>query len=236
MFLLSSAVAGTGMGGSSALLPSLIAQQVPRIRGFTMGLYSTGLALGVAVAAWIALPTEQWLSGWRPALALWGGITALTALLWLVLLPRLRAPRTARPATPVEVNHRLPWRSRTAWWVTGFMTANMIIGFSGLAWITPFYVQQGVPDQRAAGYFVLFQVVQLVAMLTLPWVTDVTRDRRLMLGLCVACSAVGIALLLTVSTTACRPPIFSWWPEKPTPSRCFPTIPILRPIAGAPLP
>jgi CP family cyanate transporter-like MFS transporter len=196
IFLGSSAVVGIGMGSSSALVPSLIALHVPRIRGFTMGLYSTGLALGVALAAWVALPTEQWLSGWRPALALWGGFTALTALLWLALLPRLRH-RTGAPATePVVTNHRLPWRSRTAWWVTWFMTANMVIGFSGLAWIAPFYVQHGVPDQQAALYFVVFQVVQLVAMLTLPWITDFTRDRRPMLALCVGASAAGIACLL----------------------------------------
>jgi CP family cyanate transporter-like MFS transporter len=203
VFLISSAVAGIGMGASSALLPSLIAQHVPRVRGLAMGVYSTGLALGVAVAAWIALPTEQWLSGWRPALALWGGITALVALLWLALLPRLRG--AARPATPGQANHRLPWRSPTAWWVTWFMTANMIIGFSGLAWISPFYVQHGVADQQAAGYFVVFQVIQLVAMLTLPGVTDFTRDRRLMLALCVACSGAGIACLLIAPLTLAIP-------------------------------
>jgi CP family cyanate transporter-like MFS transporter len=203
VFLVSSAVAGIGMGASSALLPSLIAQHVPRVRGLAMGVYSTGLALGVAVAAWIALPTEQWLSGWRPALALWGGITALVALLWLALLPRLRG--AARPATQGQTNHRLPWRSPTAWWVTWFMTANMIIGFSGLAWISPFYVQHGVADQQAAGYFVVFQVIQLVAMLTLPGVTDFTRDRRLMLALCVACSGAGIACLLIAPLTLAIP-------------------------------
>ena len=206
VFLLSSAVAGAGMGASSALLPSLIAQHVPRVRGLAMGVYSTGLALGVAVAAWIALPTEQWLSGWRPALALWGGITALVALLWFALLPRLRSGRSAaRPATSGETNHRLPWRSPTAWWVTWFMTANMIIGFSGLAWISPFYVQHGVADQQAAGYFVVFQVIQLVAMLTLPGVTDFTRDRRLMLALCVTCSGAGIAFLLLSPLTLAIP-------------------------------
>ena len=41
-------------------------------------------------------------------------------------------------------------------------------------------------------YFVVFQVVQLVAMLTLPAVTDFTRDRRLMLVACVACSGLGL--------------------------------------------
>jgi CP family cyanate transporter-like MFS transporter len=205
VFLVSSAVAGVGMGGSSALVPGLIAHYVPKNRGFTMGLYSTGLALGVAVAAWIAIPTEQWLSGWRPALGLWGGITALTAVLWLALLPRMRGAGPARPSAPPGTNHRLPWRSPTAWWVTWFMTGNMIIGFSGLAWITPFYVGLGVPDQRAAGYFVLFQVVQLVAMLTLPMVTDFTRDRRVMLAACVTCSGVGIAFLLAAPLSLAVP-------------------------------
>ncbi|UOY01757.1 MFS transporter [Blastococcus sp. PRF04-17] len=208
IFLVSSALAGIGMGGSSALLPSLIAEHVPRIRGLTMGVYSTGLALGVAVAAWVAVPTERALSGWRPALALWGGITALTALLWLALVPRLRA-RTgpARAAAPVVTNNRLPWRSPTARWVTWFTAANMIIGFSGLAWITPFYVDLGVPGQRAAEYFVLFQVVQLFAMLTLPWLTDFTRDRRLMLALCVACSGIGIVCLLVAPLALAVPAV-----------------------------
>ena len=34
---------------------------------------------------------------------------------------------------------------------------------------------------------------------------------------------------------ACRPAIFSWWRESPTPSRCSPTIPICRQTAGSPL-
>jgi MFS transporter, CP family, cyanate transporter len=205
VFLVSSAVTGMGMGSSSALVPGLIGKYVPRIRGFTMGLYSTGLALGVAVAAWIALPSERWLSGWRPALGLWGGITALTALLWLALLPRLRDRARDRPVATAPANNRLPWRSPTAWWVTWFMTANMIIGFSGLAWIAPFYVQHGVADQQAALYFVVFQVVQLVAMLTLPAVTDFTRDRRLMLAACVASSGLGILFLLLSPLTLALP-------------------------------
>ena len=205
VFLASCAVAGIGMGAASALIPSLIAHHVPRIRGITTGLYSTGLALGVAAAAWVALPTERWLSGWRPALALWGGITALTGLLWLALLPRLRG--ATRPPEPAGIDHRLPWRSPTAWWVTWFMTANMIIGFSGLAWVTPFYVELGAPAGRAAGYFVLFQVVQLVAMLTLPWVTDFTRDRRAMLALCVACSGLGITCLLVAPLALAIPAV-----------------------------
>jgi CP family cyanate transporter-like MFS transporter len=137
VFLVSSAVAGIGMGCASALLPGLIAHHVPRIRGFATGMYSTGLALSVAVAAWTVLPLQQWLGGWRPALGAWGIVTALTALLWLAVLPRLRAGRGGERAAEVVADHRLPWRSRTAWWVTLFTGAFMVIGFSALAWVTP---------------------------------------------------------------------------------------------------
>jgi CP family cyanate transporter-like MFS transporter len=196
VFLLSSAVAGVGMGSASALLPGLIAHHVPRIRGFATGMYSTGLALGVAVAAWIALPVQQGLGGWRPALGLWGGITAATAVVWLALLPRLRAGSAGRRTADVVVDHRLPWRSPTAWWVTLFTGAFMVIGFSALAWVTPLYVELGVPVRTAAGYLALFQIVQLVAMLTLPAATDFLRDRRPLLAGTVVCTAAGVALLV----------------------------------------
>lgn len=196
VFLVSSAVAGAGMGCASALLPGLIAHHVPRIRGFATGMYSTGLALGVAVAAWTALPMQQALGGWRPALGLWGGIAAVTGALWLVLLPRLRAGSGGRPVARVVADHRLPWRSPTAWWVTLFTGAFMVIGFSALAWVTPLYVQLGVPVRTAAGYLAVFQIVQLVAMLTLPWATDYLQDRRPLLAGTVVCTAVGVALLV----------------------------------------
>src|SRR3954451_8996327 len=204
VFLASSAVAGIGMGGASALIPGLIAHHAPRIRGFAMGLYSTGLALGATAAAWVALPTERWLAGWRPALAIWGGMAALTCLLWLALLPRLRGARGVRPVRRAG-SGRLPWRSPTAWWVTWFMSANMLIGFSGLAWVTPYYVQLGATAQRAAAYFVVFQAVQVIAILTLPWVTDVTRDRQAMLALCVLSSGLGIACLLVAPLSMAIP-------------------------------
>ena len=47
VFLLSSAVAGIGLGGATVLMPSLIAHHVPRIRGFATGMYSSG---------WVASP------------------------------------------------------------------------------------------------------------------------------------------------------------------------------------
>lgn len=205
LLLLAVAVAGAGMGGCSALMPGLIGHHLPRIRGMTMGIYSTGLALGVALAAGIAVPTEHWLGGWRPALALWGIAAAVTALMWSVLVPRLRGTTPTDSSAAVAVDHRLPWRSPTARWVTVFSTSQMVIGFSGLAWITPLYVDLGVATQKAANLFVLFQVVQLLTMLTLPAITDFTRDRRPLLALTLICTILGITGLLISPLTLAIP-------------------------------
>lgn len=193
------ALAGAAMGGCSALMPALIAHHLPRVRGLTTGIYSTGLALGVAVAAGTAVPLSAGLGGWRPALAFWGGVSAATASLWLLLTPALRGPRRPGgddPAPAVVVDHRMPWRSRTAWLVVAFTTSQMVIGFSGLAWITPLYVSHGLAPQEAASMFVVFQVVQVVTMLGLPAIADHTLDRRPLLGIVLGCTVVGIVMLL----------------------------------------
>lgn len=190
------AVAGAAMGGISSLMPSLIAYRVPRISGLTVGIYSTGLASGVAVAAAVAVPWEHWLGGWRASLAAWGAIAALTGAVWLAAARKMRGPLPAPVLEPVPVDHRLPWRSATAWWVTLYTTGNMIVGFSGLAWVTPLYASLGKSAHEAAAMLVLFQLVQLAAMLTLPAITDYTTDRRLMLTLVTVATAVGILLIV----------------------------------------
>ena len=190
------ALAGAAMGAASALMPSLVGHHVPNLRGLVMGLYSAGLAMGVAIAAGTAVPLEHLLGGWRPALATWGLIAAVTAAGWLLLTPRLRRSTSGHPIDAVVADHRMPWRSRTAWLVTLFSTSQMVIGFSGLAWVTPLYVSLGLSRQEAANQFVLFQVVQLATMLTLPPLTDHTRDRRPLLAFVLACTVAGITMLL----------------------------------------
>lgn len=208
IMMASVALAGASMGAASAIAPALIAQHVPTIRGFTTGIYSTGLALGVAIAAWIAVPTDEWLGGWRPALAIWGVFAGLTAIAWIAAIPALHND----PHRPVRLERGqahipLPWRSPTAWMVTGYTAMIMLIGFSGLAWVTPYYVSLGYRAQDAANLLVLFQIVQLGAMLTLPAITDHTRDRRPLLALALGLGVVGIAGLVFAPTQFAIPSV-----------------------------
>lgn len=199
----STVLAGVAMGGASVLMPAFIAHRLPRVRGLAMGIYSTGLALGVALSAGTSVGLEHLLGGWRPALAAWGGVALATAVAWALLARRIGPDPLGIPTVVAET--RLPWRSSTAWMVTAFSSSQMMVGFSGLAWITPLYLELGKSEQGAANLFVLFQVVQLVTMLTLPALTDHTTDRRPLLALVVTSSIAGITLLLIAPLTLAIP-------------------------------
>jgi CP family cyanate transporter-like MFS transporter len=189
------AFVGGAMGAASALLPALIGHHLAPIRGLVTGIYSASLALGVAIAVGVAVPLERLLGDWRPALALWGVVAAATGLAWFSLVRRFASAPSDAVRQPVT-RHRMPWRSSTARWVTYFLSSQMIIGFSGLAWIPPLYTSLGFDSQEAASRLVMFQLIQLATMLTLPALTDHVRDRRPLLGFGLLCMIAGLVLVL----------------------------------------
>lgn len=205
VLLVSAALAGVGMGGVSVLVPGLIAHHLPRLPGLATGLYSTAMAGGVALAAWTAGPLAELLGGWRPALGAWGVAAALTALAWLALLPRLS--RTPAAEVAPQTRRRSPWKSATARWITLYTVLQTVVGFSGLAWIAPSYVERGLSAQDGAGLFSLFQLVQLVAMITLPPLTDHTRDRRPLLTVSLVCVALGLAGMVAAPAALAIPAV-----------------------------
>ncbi len=189
------AVVGGAMGAASALVPAVIGHHLSSIRGLATGVYSASLALGVAVAAGTAVPLGRLLNGWRPALAIWGLAAALTGLAWLVLQRRFPPGERGGP-TSVAPGRSMPWRSPTARLVSLFLASQMVVGFSGLAWIPPLYASLGLTDDQAASRLVLFQLVQLGTMLTLPALSDHVRDRRPLLAFGLVCTCSGLVLVL----------------------------------------
>jgi CP family cyanate transporter-like MFS transporter len=162
-----------------------------------MGVYATSFAVGVGIAAWIAVPSERLLGGWRPALAVWGAFAAFTAICWLTALPALHRGRAALPAEETAVGG-LPWRSPVAWWVTLFTSSQFVVGFCSVSEVAPRFVELGLSQGRGATYFVIMQMVQTFAMLGLPALTDHVADRRPLLAIGVICEALGLLLLLVV--------------------------------------
>jgi MFS transporter, CP family, cyanate transporter len=195
-------VSGVGMGAASAIVPGIIAARLPEARGIATGIYATSFALGVGVAAWLALPSADLLHGWRGSLGIWGALALVAAGIWAVnLRPSGQAPTplaAVRPAT-------LPWRSPVARRIAAYTAAQMTVGFCAVAAIVPQYVDLGLTASRATNLFVMFQLAQVVAMLGISRVIDISTDRRPLIVTCALCSAAGLVLLLTLPVAAALP-------------------------------
>ena len=196
---------GAAMGAASSMVPALIGAHARRSRGLLMGIYTTGMALGIAAAAALAVPLEHALGGWRESLAAWGVFAAVAAMAWTLVVARLRRfrPTVVSPGGGAG----LPWSSRTARLVTVFFASQMVVGYGCMAWIAPLYVDLGRSATEAAALFVLFQVVQLASMVILPALTDLTRDRRPLLAVCSTSVSIGLVMLVVAPVTLAVPAI-----------------------------
>lgn len=196
---------GAAMGAASSMVPALIGAHARRSRGLVMGIYTTGMALGIAAAAALAVPLDHLLGGWRESLAAWGAFAAVAAVAWTFAVVRVRSAQ--RSVVTPQSAAGLPWSSRTARLVTLFFASQMVVGYGCMAWIAPFYVDLGRSPSEAAALFVLFQVVQLASMLLLPALTDLTRDRRPLLAGCSTCVCVGLVMLVLAPVTLAVPAV-----------------------------
>ncbi len=86
-------VLASGIAVGNVLVPSLINRDSPHNRVLMTSLYSVALSGSAAIAAGLTVPSEHATGlGWRSAIALWGTIALLAALLWT---PHVRHGRDA---------------------------------------------------------------------------------------------------------------------------------------------
>lgn len=195
MLVITATVIGAAMGALSSLVPAFIGHHLPRIRGAATGVFSTSMALGVGLAAGTTRPLAEALGGWRPALAAWGVFAALVTVMLFLLIPRLsRVPATPRPvASRLRHDQALHIGMPLVAVTTSLM---MLLGFSTIAWLSPSFEHLGMDPARASLMFVLFQCVQVFSMLTLPALTDVFPDKRLVFLIVLVTTALGLFLLM----------------------------------------
>jgi len=175
---------GIGIAVAGTLMPAAVKTHLAHRPAFGTGIYATGIQLGAAVSAAIAVPLADLHGGWRFALGSFSVAAALSAAAWLVLGGREERPRIrVRP-------QRLPLRNSTAWAVS-LVFAMIAVCFYGLsAWLPDAYVEHGWSDGRAGALLAVVQAVTVPAGLTLPWLADRLGSRRTYLG-CAAAVQMG---------------------------------------------
>jgi MFS transporter, CP family, cyanate transporter len=194
-------VLGVGIAISGTLLPRLVKTMFPPERvGLVTGVYMLALMGGATASAALSAPLAQVLGSWQGSLASWALVGLVGVVAWLPLSRQVWVHRAE--VTALSVGARLPWRSRTAWLVAGYLVIQSWAFYSTLAWLAPSYVQLGW-DREHAGYLLsLFSGVQIVAGLVVPAITDRVRDLRTLLIPTTLCGASGLVALAVAPEAA----------------------------------
>ena len=191
---------GAGMGLAGALVPVAVKENFPIRPAGPTGLYTTGIQVGSAVSAAVAVPLAAWYGGWRASLAVFSIATLLLTCVWLFLTRREAAHERSADRPP-----RLPWRSRVAWLLVvlfGLM-ASTYYGIN--AWLPDSYAERGWSTATAGSLLAVLNLVAIPASFMVPWLSDRVGSRRAWLVGMAATFIVGVAGVVLVPAAA-----FAW--------------------------
>lgn len=201
---------GAAIAVANVCMPAAIKQDFGHRVGLMMGLYSTALFVGAAVAAAFTVPLLSASDGsWRGALGFWA-IPAVVAL--VVWLPRAlknpgHIPGTRRVVdAPVEQRDepslgRL-FRDPVAWAVTAFMGLQSLSYYAALTWVPTLLQDAGLSAHDAGLLLSYSSAPGIVAALVVPVLMQRVRAGWLLVGVSAALSAVGLVGLLVAPNGA----------------------------------
>jgi CP family cyanate transporter-like MFS transporter len=182
---------GVAVGGS--LMPTAVKEAWPQRPAFATGIYATGISLGAAVAAALAVPLADLAWGWRGSLAVLSGFTAFLLIAWLAFTAR-QPPHEREVADPPA----FPWRSRTGWRLVAVFTLTSIAYYGLTAWLPSAYIAQGWSHASAGGLITVISVVTLPVSLLVATIGDHHGSRRGYLttgAVLLTLTGIGIVLL-----------------------------------------
>jgi CP family cyanate transporter-like MFS transporter len=188
--IVTAVIAGLGISLVQALLPAYIKHHFPARVGLLMGLYTTGIMGGAALAAASASPLTDTVGSWASTFALWSIPAVLGALIW---------SQTATPAVEHAANRpvRLPLRAGRAW----LLMVAFGIGTGAytlvLAWLPPFYIQLGWSAAESGYLLGALTVMEVVAGLAVSMFISHFPDRRIPLLSVLLLILMGLAGLVT---------------------------------------
>ncbi len=195
----SALVAGVGIGLIQALMPALIKRHFVAQAGTLMALFTTGIMAGAAIAAASAAPLAHANSlGFTLAIPVIPVIIAL--LLWLATL---RGVAPIHNPQPVRSS-----RSPRAWLLMIFFGIGTGAYTLVLAWLPPFYMQNGWQPEQSGYVLGALTLTEVVAGFVLSALIQRFSDRRGPLLLVLALILLGlISLLLLGGAQAWLPTI-----------------------------
>lgn len=183
---------GIGMGMVGPVLPMVVRTHLPQHAALGTGAYASGMVLGGALAAVVAVPLAGAGGDWRYSMAIisLAGLVPLGA--WLLAA----VDSDSKGTTPTL--DRPVWRRPLPWLLGLLFGLQAIMFYGSLAWLAPIYVEHGWSTLAAATLVAAFNLVGLVATIVVPLVADRIGSRQLQLTISsgsILVAVVGIALV-----------------------------------------
>jgi MFS transporter, CP family, cyanate transporter len=152
---------GVGMGIGGTLLPVFVKERlVDHPVGGTAS-YSSGLQLGSAASAALAVPLALVLDGWRGVLAVFSVLTLALAVPWMTLTHHgHEVPRRITASLAAFADRR-------GWALAGLFALFGIVYYGVIAWMADAYVEAGWTPAAAGAMLGLLNIGSLAGSLTI---------------------------------------------------------------------
>ncbi|UVK89788.1 cyanate transporter [Pseudomonas sp. B21-051] len=171
----SAVLAGMGIALIQALMPVLIKSRFPDHVALCMGLYVTSIMGGAALAASFSPLVLGQTGSWRIGLAIWAALALLALLVWWT-----QSIPSSLQITPVGKESFT--RNSRAWLLALFFGLGTASYTCVLAWLAPYYVEQGWSEQQAGLLLGFLTAMEVISGLLTPAIANRSRDRRAVLA------------------------------------------------------
>lgn len=194
LFLAATAVSLAGAAVGNVILPPLAKVHFPDRIGLISALYGAALMGGATLASVTTVPIAEGLGGWRPALAVFAVLAAVTVLPWLTLL---RHDVHAGPNQGAHLPVRALARSPLAWAMVVCFGVQSAGAYTQFGWYPEILTDGGVGAHEAGVMLGVMSGVGIPLTLALPWLLVRTGDRPVLpvcFGLLTAAGWIGVLL------------------------------------------
>jgi CP family cyanate transporter-like MFS transporter len=164
---------GIGIAIAGSLMPLVVRESWPKRPVLATAVYTTGISLGAAVSAAVAVPLADAFGGWRDSLTAFSLATAVLLLAWAAFSRGYGGRVAAPPPLP-----RLPFRSRTGWLLVAIFAFVSITYYGINAWLPSSFTERGWSHASAGELLTVINAVTVPVSLALAFGGDLFGSRR----------------------------------------------------------
>lgn len=194
---------GIGIALIQALLPALVEKYFSDRVALVNGLYTASLIAGATIAAGATVPLENFFGSWTAALAFWGVLAVIAAIVWVPTVRDRQLLTTDEfgedgTVEQEDTTTQLPWRSWWAWILALFLGGSSFLYFATLTWLAPFYQSLGWSKELSGLLLTVLTIGEVIGTFGVTVITDRYSDRRPALALVLGACVIGFSAMAVV--------------------------------------